>query len=155
MIYQLKRKQLINTDLDNLWNFISNPANLSKITPKYMSFEILTKDLTKEIYPGMIIVYRVKPILNIPMNWMTEITHVSPQKFFVDEQRVGPYKIWHHEHILEEKNNGILMSDIVTYCPPLSFIGPVINKLILSKKLNDIFDYREKVMNQIFNSPKT
>ena len=73
MIYQLKREQLIKTDLDNLWNFISNPSNLSKITPKYMSFEILTKDVKKEIYPGMIIVYRVKPILNIPMKWMTEI----------------------------------------------------------------------------------
>ena len=100
----------------------------------------------------MIITYKVTPMLNIPMSWMTEITQVQEKKFFVDEQRIGPYKLWHHQHILKEVNEGILMTDIVTYIPPFGFIGKIANFLFIQKKINQIFNYRYQALEKKFNS---
>ena len=150
---QIFKKQLINSDLDTVWNFMSSPNNLSKITPSKMNFKITSRNNTK-MYQGMIITYKVSPLLGIPLNWMTEITHVKEKQFFVDEQRMGPYKIWHHEHIFEETKNGILMKDIITYIPKFGIIGSLANMLFIKKEINEIFKFREKKIEEIFNKKK-
>ena len=149
---QIIRKQIIKSDINTLWNFISSPENLEKITPKWMSFEITSKNLSKKMYAGMIISYKVKPVLNIPMKWITEITHVQEKEYFVDEQRLGPYKMWHHEHKLEKTKEGILMTDIITYIPPFGVFGRIINYFFIKKRVNKIFDYRYSVLDNKFNN---
>ncbi|WP_297098723.1 SRPBCC family protein [uncultured Draconibacterium sp.] len=148
--YQFRREQLINSTIDEVWDFISTPQNLKRITPDYMGFDIRTPGLSKAAYEGMIIAYTVRPLLGIPTTWVTEITHVVPQKYFVDEQRVGPYKLWHHEHHIESVEGGVLMKDIVSYSPPLGFLGQIANALVIHKKLEEIFDYRTKAFEEIF-----
>ena len=151
MIYQFKTKQLLKSDLETVWNFVSSPRNLKKITPPYMGFDITSKDLPLKMYPGMIISYKVSPLLSIPTTWVTEITQVEKHKFFIDEQRVGPYTMWHHQHFLEETKDGILMTDIVTYKPPFGILGSIANSLFIKKKLKSIFDYRFVALEKIFN----
>lgn len=151
MTYQLKREQFLKTNIDTIWDFASNPYNLKKITPDYMLFTITTPKLAEKIYPGMIITYRVSPVLKIPISWVTEITHIEKNSFFIDEQRSGPYKLWHHEHFFIKQKNGVLMKDVITYIPPLGFIGTIANSLFIKKQLNEIFDYREYKMNKLFN----
>ena len=149
-IYQLYREQKLKGSMDEVWNFISSPDNLQKITPKYMGFHITSKNISKKIYPGMLIEYKVTPILNIPLTWLTEITQVKEKEYFIDEQRVGPYKIWHHEHKIIPADEGVLMTDLVTYQPPFGFLGRIANSLLIRKKLEAIFDYRKTVMNNTF-----
>ena len=151
MIYQFKTKQLLKSDIETVWDFVSSPRNLKKITPPYMGFDITSKDLPLKMYPGMIISYKVSPLLSIPTTWVTEITQVEKHKFFIDEQRVGPYTMWHHQHFLEETKDGILMTDIVTYKPPFGILGSIANSLFIKKKLKSIFDYRFVALEKIFN----
>ena len=146
---QLFYEQRINTDIDNLWKFISSPKNLSKITPSYMDFKILSK-IPDEMYEGLIISYTVKPILGVKMNWVTEITHIKDKKYFVDEQRKGPYKMWHHEHILIKTDNGIIMKDIISYIPPFGILNKILNILFIKRQVKGIFKYRTEVLNKIF-----
>ena len=148
--YQFKRTQLFNNSIEELWNFISSPKNLKLITPDYMGFDIISKDLSDTMYEGMIISYKVAPILGIKTTWVTEITHIKDKQYFVDKQRVGPYKIWHHQHFLESTSDGTLMKDIVSYQPPLGILGKIANQLIIKKKLEEIFNYRTKVLNKLF-----
>ena len=148
--YQFKKTQEINASLEEVWEFISNPANLKKITPDYMGFDITSKDVPSKMYPGMIISYKVSPLFGIKTTWVTEITHLKENSYFVDEQRVGPYKIWHHQHMIQPTEKGTLMTDIVSYQPPLGLLGSVANTLIIKGKLNEIFDYRTKVLDEIF-----
>jgi ligand-binding SRPBCC domain-containing protein len=140
--YQFKKEQKINTSMEDIWDFISSPANLKEITPDYMGFNISTKDLPEKMYEGMIISYLVSPVFGIKTNWVTEITHVKNLEYFVDEQRVGPYSIWHHQHFIEPIPNGVLMKDIVSYQPPFGFLGAIANSLLIKGKLQEIFDYR-------------
>jgi ligand-binding SRPBCC domain-containing protein len=148
--YQFKKQQKIKCSIDEIWEFISSPGNLKEITPDYMGFDIMTKDLPEKMYPGMIIAYKVSPLFGIKTTWVTEITQVVEKKYFVDEQRVGPYSIWHHQHIIEPIENGILMTDIVSYAPPLGFLGVIANSLIIKNKLNEIFDYRTAAVEKRF-----
>ncbi|MDA3891503.1 MAG: SRPBCC family protein [Salinivirgaceae bacterium] len=148
--YQFKRTQHFNHSRDELWNFISSPRNLKIITPDYMGFDIISDDLPEKMYEGMMIAYKVSPLWGIKTTWVTEITHIKDQHYFVDEQRVGPYKVWHHQHFLEVTPQGTLMKDIVSYQPPFGFIGGIVNKLIIKKKLEEIFTYREKILKQVF-----
>ena len=148
---QIIRKQILKSDLATIWDFICSPSNLEKITPKSMSFNITSNNKDEKMYAGMIITYKVTPILNIPISWMTEITQVQEKKFFVDEQRLGPYKMWHHQHILKELEEGILMTDIVTYIPPFGFIGKIANFLFIRKRINQIFNYRYQILEKKFN----
>jgi ligand-binding SRPBCC domain-containing protein len=150
--YQFQKEQFIKASMEEIWDFISSPQNLKKITPENMGFDIRTPDLPDKIYEGMIISYTVRPLLGIPTNWVTEITHVRDKSYFVDEQRVGPYKLWHHQHIILPKNDGILMKDIVSYQPPFGVLGRIANTLVIRNKLNEIFDYRTKILEQIFPS---
>ena len=148
-MYQLKRTQFVKTDLATCWDFFSSPSNLSKITPKYMGFDVLTEE-TSVMYEGLMIESRVRPNFNSPMNWVTEITHVKDQLYFVDEQRKGPYTIWHHEHHFKEVNGGVEMTDIVSYELPFGIIGKIVHPILVKKKLEEIFAYRFKVVDEFF-----
>ena len=148
--YQFKKQQKINTSIDKVWDFISSPANLKEITPDYMGFDIISEDLPEKMYAGMIISYMVSPILGIKTNWVTEITQIRDKEYFIDEQRVGPYALWHHQHIIEPIKNGVLMTDIVSYQPPLGILGAIANSLIIRNKLKEIFDYRTKAVDKRF-----
>ncbi|MFT4683676.1 MAG: ligand-binding SRPBCC domain-containing protein [Urechidicola sp.] len=144
--YQFKKTQVVKATIEQVWDFISRPENLKKITPDYMGFNIIGDHVPKKMYSGMIISYMVSPMLGIKTNWVTEITHIREKKYFVDEQRVGPYKIWHHQHHIEETDDGVLMTDIISYNPPFGFLGRIANTLFIKKKLNEIFDYRTKAV---------
>ncbi|MBT8384408.1 MAG: SRPBCC family protein [Bacteroidia bacterium] len=148
--YQFQKHQKINASIDEVWDFISSPANLKEITPDYMGFDIISENLPEKMYAGMIISYMVSPILGIKTNWVTEITQIRNKEYFIDEQRVGPYALWHHQHIIEPIKNGVLMTDIVSYQPPLGILGAIANSLIIRNKLNEIFDYRTKAVDKRF-----
>ncbi len=152
--YQIKTEQSIPATMKEVWDFIRSPQNLKKITPEHMGFDIMTKDVPSEMYPGMIIAYKVSPILGIKMTWVTEITHVEEGKYFVDEQRIGPYKVWHHEHFIREEKGEVVMSDIVTYIPPFGFLGAIANSVLINKQLKSIFDYRFKAVVKEFGESK-
>ena len=146
-MYQLKKTQFIKTDLKTAWDFFSSPGNLKKITPDYMGFDVKT-ELPEKMYEGLMIEYTVKPLLGIPMNWITEIKTVKELEFFVDEQRKGPYKIWHHEHHFKEVDGGVEMTDIVSYELPLGILGRIMHPFVVQKKLEEIFDFRFKAVEQ-------
>lgn len=152
--YQFKRSQKIPATIEEVWDFISSPANLKEITPDYMGFDITSEDLPEKMYPGMIISYVVKPLLSIPTTWVTEITKVTDKAYFIDEQRVGPYKLWHHQHFIEPIEGGVLMRDIVSYQPPFGILGAIMNSLVIRKKLREIFDYRVQAVNKRFGEFK-
>ena len=115
-----------------------------------MKFIVTSPPHTGDIYPGQIITYKVSPLLGIPLSWMTEITHVVPGKLFVDEQRQGPYSLWHHQHLFEQDGNGTLMTDIVHYKLPLGPLGVLAKSLFVGKQLEDIFEYRREVIEEKF-----
>jgi ligand-binding SRPBCC domain-containing protein len=140
--YQFQKQQKVNADITELWEFISSPRNLKEITPEYMGFDITTHNLPEKMYPGMVISYTVRPLFGIRTTWVTEITQVEEKKYFVDEQRVGPYSLWHHQHIIEPIEGGVLMTDIVSYQPPFGILGALANSLIIKTKLNEIFNFR-------------
>ncbi|MBK7631896.1 MAG: SRPBCC family protein [Ignavibacteriales bacterium] len=149
-LYQHKTSQKLNISKNDAWNFFSNPANLSKITPPWLSFQV-TSSLPDKMYAGLIISYLVRPLLNIPQIWVTEITQINEPNYFVDEQRFGPYKMWHHEHIFKQAEDGsVLMEDIISYVVPFGFLGRIINALTISKKINEIFNYRREVLVKMF-----
>jgi ligand-binding SRPBCC domain-containing protein len=146
----LKRVQKIDAPIDVVWEFVSTPVNLSTITPDWLNFQIVSS-LSKRMYEGMIVEYRVTPMLNIKFKWITEITHVKDYEFFVDEQRFGPYKFWHHKHFfkkLDEKS--IEMTDEVHYILPFDIFN-TLNNLYIARKLEKIFEYRYKKIESIFN----
>lgn len=148
--YNLKTTQFIPVTLDVAWAFFSNPANLQSITPARMNFRIISRHHGDTMYPGQIIEYKVSPLGGISMYWMTEITHVRDRAYFVDEQRFGPYSLWHHQYHFKEVPGGVEMTDIVHYKIPLGFIGDWANRLFIRKQLEDIFAYRVKRVEEIF-----
>lgn len=150
--YQFQRKQLIQLPIDELWDFISSPKNLQKITPSSMGFEITSENIPDKIYAGMLIRYKIAPLLGLKMTWVTEITQVEEGRYFVDEQRVGPYKIWHHQHFLEVTPEGTLMTDIVSYKPPFKILGNLANQALIKRKLREIFDYRAIALTELFRA---
>lgn len=155
MLYTIKTTQFLKSDLDTVWAFMSAPDNLSKITPEAMAFDVLTpKEEIEKMYPGLIIEYYVSPLLGIKLHWVTEITHVEHLKYFVDEQRFGPYAFWHHKHFIKAVEGGVEMTDIVHYKLPLGFIGRIANALFVKAKLKSIFDYRFQRLEEIFNHGK-
>lgn len=149
MLQIVTASTVLNASMESVWDFFSSPANLKKITPSSMGFDILTGGEGK-MYAGQLISYRVKPIAGIPMKWVTEITQVQPKQFFVDEQRFGPYRMWHHEHHFKQLDQGVEMTDIVSYVVPFGFFGTIANKLFVRKKVEGIFEYRSKVIGNYF-----
>ena len=152
-IFKIHTKQKLPISVDEAWDFLSSPKNLKKITPKEMNFNIIDYDF-KKIYPGQIIIYTVTPILKIPLKWVTEITHVVDKKYFVDEQRFGPYALWHHKHFIREIDGGIEMEDVIHYKIPFGPIGVLANYLFVQKKLGSIFVYRRKKLIELFGDLK-
>lgn len=141
-IYQLERKQIVSLGLEECWRFFSDPRNLEKITPPAMNFTI-KRALPAAVYPGLMIEYTVSPLAGIPLTWLTEIVQVDAPHRFVDEQRVGPYRLWHHEHFFRALPNGRTeVRDLVTYVPPLGPLGALLNALVIRPQLERIFDYR-------------
>jgi ligand-binding SRPBCC domain-containing protein len=149
-IYTLISKQQLTVGIEVAWNFFSNPDNLSKITPDHMGFDV-TSGETPKMYQGQIISYKIGILPLIKVHWVTEITHVSDRKHFVDEQRFGPYRMWHHEHFFEENELGVMMTDKVSYKIPFGIIGIIANKFFIKKQLINIFTFRFNKMNEIFN----
>lgn len=143
--YTLQRKQRLPISLDEAWDFFSSPKNLKTITPDYMGFNILS-GAEKRTYPGQIIEYTVKPVLGIPMYWMTEITQVRDMEFFIDEQRVGPYAMWHHQHFFKAIEGGVEMEDIIHYRLPLGPLGSIAHAVFVKRQLEGIFDYRFEIL---------
>lgn len=152
--FSLKTVQCIPVDLDTAWEFFSSPANLKTITPDKLGFQILSKHHGSTMYPGQIIEYKVKPVLGIPIYWMTEITHVQDKKYFVDEQRFGPYQLWHHQHHFKTIEGGVEMTDIVHYRNPLGFLGNIGNSLFIKNQLKQIFEFRFKKVEELFGKWK-
>jgi ligand-binding SRPBCC domain-containing protein len=153
-VYVLKTVQKIPADLETVWKFFSRPDNLQKITPKDMKFIVTNPFLNEEAYPGEIITYKVSPVFNISMRWVTEITQVKHHEYFVDEQRFGPYAMWHHEHHFKIIDGGVEMTDMVYYKIPYWFIGDIANRLIVRKKLRQIFNYRNDKIEELFGKWK-
>lgn len=149
-VYKLEKNITVNTDLKSCWEFFANPSNLKKITPGYMDFNIFDSDRDK-MYPGQIIQYYVKPFLGIRMTWVTEITQVRENNFFIDEQRVGPYKFWHHKHYFKSVEAGVEMRDVVHYALPYGPLGRLVHVLFVKRKLQDIFEYRTQIIKSLFN----
>ena len=149
-VHSFKTVQTIPISLEKAWDFFSTPANLHIITPPAMGFRIISNFHGTKLYPGQIIEYKVKPMLNIPLYWMTEITQVKEGVFFIDEQRYGPYSLWHHQHHFKEVDSAVEMTDIVHYKIPGWWLGDIVNAIYVKKKLKNLFDYRFKRIEEIF-----
>ena len=151
--FTLKRIQRLPISLDHAWDFFSAPDNLKVITPPYMGFHVRADPaFLSQMYAGQIIDYTVKPVLGIPLYWMTEITHVEHQRFFVDEQRVGPYALWHHQHHFKAIEGGVEMTDLVHYRLALGILGRLAHALFIRRQLEGIFNYRWKKLEELFGT---
>jgi hypothetical protein len=148
--YQFIKTQVLPSTVNEVWDFISSPSNLKEITPEHMGFIVTSKNSDEKMYPGMIITYKVSPILGIKLNWLTEITQVKDHEFFIDEQRIGPYSMWHHQHKVKVIEGGVLMTDIITYKPPMGILGAFANSIFIKKQLEGIFDYRKIALEKRF-----
>ena len=149
-VYSLKTVQNIPISLGLAWDFFSRPDNLKEITPAKLGFEIISQHHGEKMYAGQLIEYTVKPILGIPLYWMTEITHVQDKQYFIDEQRFGPYSLWHHQHHFKEIEGGVEMTDIVHYKLPLWFLGDIAQVVMVKKQLKEIFDFRVEAVEKKF-----
>ena len=152
-IYTLQTKQNLPISLQEAWDFLSDPNNLKTITPDYMGFEILS-GADRKMYAGQIIQYIVTPIAGIKTKWVTEITHTIDKEYFVDEQRFGPYALWHHKHFIKEIPGGVEMEDIIDYKVPFGILGQLIHPFLVKPKLKEIFEYREQKLIELFGTFK-
>jgi len=151
--YQLKFSQQFPVPLEKIWDFFSSPHNLAQITPDDMAFDVTSsQEIDLKMYPGMIITYNVSPIAGIKLNWMTEITQVTPQQYFIDEQRFGPFKFWHHQHHFKAIPGGVEMTDILSYGLPFGFIGQFAHAILVKNKIKEIFEFRRKKTIQLFGT---
>lgn len=150
-VYRLHTKQCLPISMDEAWAFLSDPKNLKTITPNYMSFDILS-GADRPMFPGQIIQYIVTPILGIKTKWVTEITHVVDHSYFVDEQRFGPYALWHHKHFIKPIENGIEMEDIIDYKLPFGWLGQLMHPILVKPKLDEIFKYRQTKLIELFGT---
>lgn len=152
-LYSIHTKQNLPISLEEAWNFIANPKNLEVITPKSMGFKTISGD-EKDMFAGQIIHYYITPLFGIKLQWVTEITHVQNQKFFVDEQRFGPYAFWHHKHFLKEIPGGVEMEDVVHYKVPMGILGQLVHPFLVKPKLDEIFAFRQKKLVELFGEFK-
>ncbi len=147
--YRLERRQLLPISLDQAWDFFSNPGNLKQITPPDMDF-CITSPATSDSWGGQIITYTVRPLFGIKVNWTTEITHCDQPNYFVDEQRFGPYRFWHHLHRFTEVAGGVEVYDLVHYLLHQDQLAGLINRLMVAPRLKRIFDYRAAALQRLF-----
>ncbi|MBT3542984.1 SRPBCC family protein [Flavobacteriaceae bacterium] len=152
-LYRLETVQNLPISQKEAWDFLSDPKNLKRITPEYMGFEILS-GASDKMYAGQIIQYIVTPVMSIPTKWVTEITHVDEGKYFVDEQRFGPYALWHHKHFIKPIHKGVEMIDIIDYKIPFGILGQLVHPIIVAPKLKEIFEFRKHALNEMFGEYK-
>lgn len=152
-IYRKSSKQNIPVSLDEAWEFLSNPKNLKTITPDYMGFTIIS-GAERKMYAGQLIQYIVTPIFGIKAKWVSEITQVVDKKYFIDEQRFGPYSFWHHKHFIREIEGGVEMEDVIDYKVPLGILGQLVHPFLVKPKLEEIFEYRRKKLIELFGEIK-
>lgn len=152
-LYQLNSRQYLPITQNEAWAFLSSPANLKVITPDHMGFHILN-GADRKMFPGQIIQYKVSPIAGITTKWVTEITHVKEGEYFVDEQRFGPYALWHHKHFIKPIPGGVEMEDVIDYKLPFGFLGQLTHPILVKKQLKKIFAYREKKLEELFGRMK-
>ena len=152
-LHTIATKQNLPISLEEAWNFIANPKNLEIITPKSMGFKTISGD-EREMFAGQIIHYYITPLFGIKLQWVTEITHIQDKKFFVDEQRFGPYNFWHHKHFLKEISGGVEMEDIVHYKVPMGILGQLAHPFLVKPKLDEIFAFRRKKLVELFGEFK-
>ncbi len=150
-LYRLNTIQDLPISKDQAWDFLSDPKNLKTITPDYMGFNILS-GADRKMFPGQIIQYIVTPVAGIPTKWVTEITHVKEGEYFVDEQRFGPYALWHHKHFIESIPGGVRMEDIVDYKLPFGVLGQLVHPILVKSKLKEIFEYRKQKLIELFGT---
>jgi len=148
-LYQLHKAQKLPITMDVAWDFLSNPKNLSTITPDYMGFNIIS-GADKPMFSGQIIQYSVSPVLGIKTTWVTEITHVVENQYFVDEQRFGPYALWHHKHFIKPIKDGVEMEDVIDYKLPFGALGQLAHYMFVKQKLEHIFNYRYQKLEDLF-----
>ena len=153
-LYTLKKTQFLPITLKEAWDFFSTPANLTKITPEHMGFQIRYISGGRAMYPGQIIRYSVRVLPYFKVDWVTEITHVKRFTYFVDEQRFGPYTLWHHQHHFKEVPGGIEMIDEVNYAIPLGLLGRLAHWLFVGREVNAIFAHRYAVLEKYFAQQK-
>ena len=149
-VYVLKRVQRLPLSMEEAWGFFSHPKNLFKLTPPALNLKFTNELFGEAMYPGQVVTYKVKPLFRIPLFWMTEITHVHKPYFFVDEQRRGPYGLWHHEHHFKSIDGGVEMTDLVHYALPLGVLGRMAHALFVKKQLEEIFAYRFQKVETLF-----
>ncbi|WP_214228480.1 SRPBCC family protein [Pedobacter sp. B4-66] len=151
--YHLIFKQKLPISIRETWDFFSSPMNLAQITPKEVAFRVTSAPShIDEMYPGMIITYKISPIAGVNLNWMTEITQIRKEKYFIDEQRFGPYKFWHHQHHFKTIEGGTEMTDILTYALPMGILGRIANKIFVADKLQQIFNFRKEKVIELFGT---
>ncbi|MFT5848316.1 MAG: ligand-binding SRPBCC domain-containing protein [Psychroserpens sp.] len=148
-IYTLHKKQKLPITLDEVWAFLCNPANLSKLTPSKMNMEIIT-GADRPMYAGQVLQYSVTPIAGIKTKWVSEITQYEDKKYFVDLQRFGPYAFWHHKHFVNEIEGGVEMEDVIDYKVPFGILGQLVQPLIVKPKLEEVFNYRREQLEKLF-----
>lgn len=151
-VHSLKTIQKIPVSLDEAWSFFSHPRNLALMTPEYLNLKFTNELFGEEMYAGQVMTYRVKPLFGIPMFWMTEITHVKHREYFIDEQRFGPYSLWHHQHHFREIRGGVEMTDLVHYKVPGWILGDLANEVFIRKQLEGIFSFRFRRVEELFGT---
>jgi len=149
-IYTKKYKTIIPISIDEAWDFFSSPKNLAVITPPHMGFNITSEFNGEKMYPGLLITYKVSPLFGLKMDWCTEITHVLDKQYFVDEQRFGPYAMWHHQHHFKVIEGGVEMTDIIDYAVPFGVLGRMMNTILISNEIEKIFTFREAKIKELF-----
>ncbi len=153
-IYNLQKTTYMPISIEQAWDFFSLATNLEKITPKELDFRIIAKPDVPRIFSGMRIQYKVRPLLNIAVKWETEIREVDAPFKFMDKQLKGPYALWEHTHLFEEVPGGVKMIDTVSYALPLGWLGVFMHSIVVKKKLDEIFTYREQVVKDLFGEYK-
>jgi ligand-binding SRPBCC domain-containing protein len=150
-LYRIHRIQQLPIHINTAWDFFSNPFNLKEITPSSLGFEI-TSELPSQMYAGMLITYNLTPLFGISRRWITEITHVEAPHRFIDEQRFGPYRFWHHQHLFREIAGGVEMQDIVHYMIPFGWLGRLAAARLVQNQLQKIFDFRRDFLAKKFGT---
>lgn len=148
-LHRLHRTQRLPIPIPTAWEFFSDPRNLVRITPPDLDF-VITSGLERTMHPGQIITYTIRPLMGVRRRWVTEITHVDPPHLFVDEQRFGPYRFWHHLHRFVEVEGGVEMTDTVHYLIGIPLIDPLIDRFVVRPRLEGIFDFRKLALEGIF-----
>jgi ligand-binding SRPBCC domain-containing protein len=151
-MYRIKMTHKLPLSMEECWKFFSTPQNLKVITPPGLNFKMLFEDTEEEMYPGQIIGHIVHPIMNIPIKWLTQITHIEKGRYFIDEQRLGPYKLWIHEHRFEPIPHGVEMSDTIYYKMPYGILGRLLNALKVKNDLENIFSFRKSKLQELFGT---